>query len=116
DYDPDAKIDPTWRDLRLKKYLTTAMQTEDQVFEKAKADQPALTREALRAALEQANDQGLVEYFHRHGYHRWWLRDKTERYHGVVSFQCDGGRPFKLFMPVKMREAPVEMDRFGMFN
>lgn len=116
DYDPDVKIDPTWKDPRLKKYLTESMQTEDEIFAKAKADQPDLTREALRKSLEQANDQGLVEYFHRHGYHRWWLRADIDDYHGVVTFTADGGRPFKLFMPKHMRAAPVEMDRFGMFN
>lgn len=68
-YEPDARADPTWYDKTLERHLTDQtgngrpyeLQGEEHLFERIQREEPTLTREALRARLLKARDQGLVE-------------------------------------------------------
>lgn len=123
-YDPAARADPTWYDEALKRHVTHEtgngrpyeLQGEEFLFERIKAEEPDLTREELRRRLLAARDQGLIEYFHRHDQHRWWKRPEPEKGHGRVTLEFDGQTPYVFWFDETIRRAPVELNRFGLFN
>jgi hypothetical protein len=123
-YDPDAKVDPEWRDKVLEKHITEEtgngrpyeLQGEEHILERAKKDDPTLTARTLRERLLALRDQGLVEYFHRHGQHRWWKRPNPEDSHGKVTLTIDQEVPYVFWLDTEIREAPFELTRFGLFN
>jgi len=124
DYDPDARPDPVWRDALLEKHITSEtgngrpieLQGEEFLLERMREDEPGLTAEALHERLIAARDQGLIEYFHRHGQHRWWKMPNPEKNHGRATLQFDGETPYVFWFDEEIRNAPAEMDRFGLFN
>ena len=123
-YDPDAKTDSAWRDALLEKHITSEtgngrpieIQGESFILERAKKDEPNLTAESLHKRLLEARDQGLVQYFQRHGQHRWWKTPHPEQNHGKVVLQIDQETPYVIWFDEDIRKAPVELDRFGLFN
>jgi hypothetical protein len=123
-YEPEARADPVWRDEGLERHVTAEtgngrpyeLQGEEYLLERMRKDDPGLTREALHARLLKARDQGLVEYFQRHGQHRWWKRRDAGQGHGRVVLRFDDGEPYVFWFDPKIREAPAEFDRFGLFN
>lgn len=123
-YEPDARADPTWYDKALERHVTDRtgngqpyeLQGEEHLFERLKEEEPDLTREGLRRRLLKARDQGLVEYFHRHGQHRWWKRPDAGQGHGRVTLQFDDHTPYVIWFDPEIRRAPAEFDRFGLFN
>ncbi len=125
EYDPEAIIDSTWKYPKVKEYMTTAsgnasglldLQKEENLFELAKKDEPSLTPEVFRNRLEELRDQGVVEYFQRHDIHRWWANGHPEEYQGKITFQVGERRPYIVFISKEIRNAPTEMNRFGVFN
>jgi hypothetical protein len=70
----------------------------------------------LHRRLIALRDQGLVDYFHRHAQHRWWKSENPGEGHGRITLQFDGETPYVFWMDEKIRNAPLEMDRFGLFN
>ncbi len=123
-YDPDAKADATWRDKALERHITDEtgngrpyeLQGEEYLLERLKKEEPRLTRRQLRERLLKVRDQGLVEYFHRHDQHRWWKRPDAGHGHGRVTLQFDDETPYVFWFDAKIRNAPAEFDRFGLFN
>ncbi len=123
-YEPDARADPVWRDAALERHLTDQtgngqpyeLQGEEHLFERLKREEPGLTREALRQRLLKLRDQGLVEYFHRHGQHRWWKRPHSGQGHGRVTLRFDEEVPYVFWLDERIRQAPATFDRFGLFN
>ena len=123
-YEPEARADPTWYDQALERHITETtgngapyeLQGEEHLFGRLKQEEPKLTRAALRKRLLKVRDQGLVEYFHRHQQHRWWKRPDAGKGHGRVTLQFDKGVPYKFWFDETIRQAPVEFDRFGLFN
>lgn len=123
-YEPAAKADPTWHDKALERLITDRtgnsasydLQGEEHLFERLKQEEPNLTHEELRRRLLKVRDQGLVEYFHRHNQHRWWKRPDAGRGHGRVTLQFDDHTPYVIWFDPEIRRAPVEFDRFGLFN
>ena len=123
-YDPDVRADPVWHEQTLKQHITDRtgngqpyeLQGEPFILKRVRKDVPSLTPEQLRSRLIKLRDQGLVEYFHRHGQHRWWKRPHPEDGHGRITFQFDGNVPYVFWMDEKIRNAPVELNRFGLFN
>jgi hypothetical protein len=123
-YEPDAKADPTWRDKILERHITDhtgngapyELQGEEHLFERIRKEEPGLTKEKLHARLLAVRDQGLVEYFHRHDQHRWWKRPDAGAGHGRVTLAFDDHTPYVIWFDEKIRRAPVELDRFGLFN
>ena len=123
-YEPDARPDPVWRDALLEKHITSEtgngrpieLQGEEFLLERARKDEPGLSAEAFHKRLIAARDQGLIEYFHRHGQHRWWKIPEPEKNHGRVTLQFDDGTPYIIWFDGEIRNAPVSMDRFGLFN
>jgi hypothetical protein len=125
DYDPDARPDSSvWHDTLLEKHVTSEtgnmrpieLQGEQFILRRAREDDPDLTAEELRRRLVAARDQGLVEYFHRHGQHRWWKIPHPEKNHGRVTLQFDQKEPYVIWFDEAVRTAPSEFDRFGLFN
>ena len=116
EYDPDALIDTNWEHPRMKDYLADEEQLEENLLAKAQADAPGLTRQEFRARLENLRDQGLVGYFQRHGRHRWWRILNPDTYQGRITFRVGDRRPYTVFIEKRIRNSPVEMDRFGIFN
>ncbi len=123
-YEPDVRADPVWRDKLLQKHITDRtgngrpyeLQGEEYIFERVKQDEPDMIREELRERLLAVRDQGLVEYFHRHNQHRWWKRPNPEKGHGRITLQFDEKTPYIIWMDEAIRNAPVELSRFGLFN
>ena len=70
------------------------LQGEEHLFERLKREEPGLTVDALHQRLLEVRDQGLVEYFHRHGQHRWWKRADAGTGHGRVTLQFDDESPY----------------------
>ncbi|MEW6754699.1 MAG: hypothetical protein AB1505_27495 [Candidatus Latescibacterota bacterium] len=123
-YDPDARPDPVWHDPLLARHVTDetgnmrpiALQGEEYILQRARQDEPGLTAAGLRQRLLAARDQGLIEYFHRHGQDRWRKIPHPDRNHGGVTLQFDQHIPRVIWLDDEIRRAPVELDRFGLFN
>jgi hypothetical protein len=116
-YDPDATIDPNaWPSPLLKKIVTPQRQSEDDLFALAQKQEPALTRQQFRTQLEQAAERGLVGSTRLGDYEVWTANSTPADFKGAFSFQLDGGRVFKLYLSNEERDAPVVLDRFGIFN
>lgn len=123
-YEPDTKADPVWRDKALERHITDRtgnsapyeLQGEEHLLERLKKEEPDLTREKLHVRLLVVRDQGLVEYFHRHDQHRWWKRPDAGTGHGRVTLAFDDNTPYVIWFDPEIRRAPVEFDRFGLFN
>ena len=123
-YEPDVKADPVWHDKLLEKHITSEtgngrpyeIQGEEFLLERIRVDAPSVTREELHQRLLKVRDQGLVEYFHRHNQHRWWKRPGAGTGHGRVTLTFDDHDPYVFWFDEKIRQAPVEFDRFGLFN
>lgn len=123
-FDPDATMPREWADPRLKGYLSPSKrQTAEQVFEKAKAAEPGVTLKQIEARLSDALAGGYIETFRRPGGNPYrsggifyTLNDDREQYRGAVTLQVDGGRSYKFWLPAAHRDAPVALDRFGLFN
>lgn len=123
-YEPDARADPVWRDDALERHVTDQtgnglpyeLQGEEHLFERMRREEPTLTPESLHVRLLKARDQGLIEYFHRHDQHRWWKRDDAGEGHGRVTLAIDDHTPYVIWFDEQIRNAPVEFDRFGLFN
>jgi hypothetical protein len=123
-YEPDARADPTWHDKALERHITDRtgnsapyeFQGEEHLFDRLKKEEPALTRDELHKRLIKARDQGLVEYFHRHNQHRWWKRPDAGQGHGRVTFRFNDETAYVFWFDPKIRAAPAEFDRFGLFN
>lgn len=123
-YEPEARADPTWHDDALRRLVTDRtgngapyeLQGEEHLFVRLKKEEPALTPEELHRRLIKVRDQGLVEYFQRHNQHRWWKRPDAGKGHGRVTLQFDEETPYVIWFDEKIRSAPAEFDRFGLFN
>ncbi len=114
-YDPDATREP-WSDTRLRDYLTTGRQTVDQILANANLKEPELTREGLVERLQAALQKGLVSYLARHRTEYWLRKQDKDELKGEVVVQIDDGPEFRSYLTADMREQPVAMDRFGIFN
>ncbi|WP_428938596.1 hypothetical protein [Fontivita pretiosa] len=114
-YDPDATR-PQWTDTRLRSYLSTGRQQLSQILEKAKKDEPEITREALEQRLQAALQQGLVTWLARHRTEYWLLKEPDADLLGEISVQIDDGPVYKSYMRRDVRDHPVQLDRFGIFN
>jgi len=116
-YDPNETIDPNnWPSPILKKILTPQRQKEDDLYELARKDEPGLARDQFTKWLEQAAERGLVASTRLGDFQAWTSVSNPQEFQGAFSFQLDGGRVFKLFVGKEERNAPVVMDRFGIFN
>lgn len=123
-YEPDVRADPVWHDAALERHITSvtgngapyALQGEEHIFKRLKKEEPDLTVDALHKRLLKVRDQGLVEYFHRHSQHRWWKRGDAGSGHGRVTLQFDNTDPYVLWFDEEIRQSPVVLDRFGLFN
>lgn len=123
-YDPDAHVNPVWHDKELEQLITEQtgngapyeLQGEPFLLERVRVVDPSVTAASLRQRLLKLRDQGLIEYFHRHGQHRWWKRPHPERGHGKITFQLDDGVPYVFWLDDEIRNAPAQFTRFGVFN
>jgi hypothetical protein len=82
----------------------------------ARKDEPTLTRDQFTKWLDQAAERGLVGSTRLGDFQAWTGVSNPQEFQGAFSFQLDGGRVFKLFIGKEERNAPVVMDRFGIFN
>ncbi|MBK7493847.1 MAG: hypothetical protein IPI28_00035 [Candidatus Omnitrophica bacterium] len=92
------------------------LQGESFILQRAHSDEPELTAEDLHRRLVSAREEGLAEYFHRHGQHRWWKTPHPEKNHGRLRFQLDQEEPYIMWFDEEIRSSPAEFDRFGLFN
>jgi len=139
--DPSA-TQGAWLDPRLRNYLTSKRQSTEQILERARKDEPGLTKEELEKRLVEAHAEGLVYYLQRTGHESvigttawsgyfWGLSDEKQRTRsrdgseaaeaeslrgGAMTLQLDDMRPFKVFLWKQSQDQPVFMDRFGLFN
>ena len=114
-YDPDAARAP-WADTRLHGYLTSGRQTIEQTLEKARKLEPDLTPAALEERLHAALKMGLVTFLRRGGGPYWLLKQDKETLKGLVTVQVDDGESYGTYLDEALRDTPVELDRFGIFN
>lgn len=114
-YDPNATRGP-WTDTRLQGYLGDR-QTADDILAKARAaGEHDATLQSITQRLNAALTAGLVNYLPRHGKEFWTLKQVDDELKGAVSVQVDDGPAFKTFLLARVRDQPVELDRFGFFN
>ncbi len=114
-YDPEVTREP-WTDTRLRSYLTTGRQTVEQTMEKARKAEPELTREALEERLRAALEKGLVSFLRRGGGPYWLLKQDKEVLKGMLTVQVDDGEIYRTYLQEELRDTPVALDRFGIFN
>jgi hypothetical protein len=114
-YDPDATRGE-WSDPRLKTYLTTGRQTEEELLAKARQEEPEMTSELLRRRLAAAVEAGFVSYIARRSTEFWLLKQDGVPLKGAVTLQVDDGPAYTAFLNADLREQPVALDRFGIFN
>jgi hypothetical protein len=114
-YDPNATRAP-WTDIALHDYLTKGRQTVDDLLVKARKAEPDVTRAALEQRLKAALEKGQVNFLARHGSEFWSLKQDKEELKGMVSVQVDDAPLYRTYLSAEMRDQPVTLDRFGIFN
>lgn len=114
-YDPD-KTRPPWTDLRLRSYLITSRRPVEEILEIGKKTEPDLTMAALEKRLDAARDLGLVTYLERGRKRHFQLKQDKAELKGEVSMQLDDGPVLKTYLDAKVRDQPVVLDRFGIYN
>ncbi len=114
-YDPNATRAP-WTDTRLYSYLTTQRQTAEDTLAKALLVEPELTLAALEQRLQAALDRGLVTFLERVRKKWWLLKQDKQDLKGAVTVQVDGGVEYRTYLTAELRDQPVVLDRFGIFN
>ncbi len=116
-YDPDATRAP-WIDTRLHDCLTSSRgrQTADNILATLQKAEPELTPGVLKKRLNDALELGWVNYLPRHGQDYWLPKQEKVDLKGEVIVQVDGGRKFRMYLPSELRDQPVALDRFGIFN
>ena len=93
--------------------------------QRARKDEPNLTKDELYNRLVEAHAEGLLYYLQRTGHESiigttdwngyfWGIREG--RSSGAMIMKVDDMRPFKVFLSDKAKTEPVYMDRFGLFN
>ena len=88
-YDPNATPPESWSDLTLKKLLTIQRQTIDDLYPKAVALEPDMTREQLHQRLRAAAAEGFIGSFPRRNKVYWALKKGNEKERGAMTFQID---------------------------
>jgi hypothetical protein len=114
-YDPNATR-AEWMDLPLRSWLTPRRQTVDEILAKGQKAEPGLTREALETRLRAALREGLVSSLARRRTEYWLLKQDTKNLKGAVAVQVDSGEIFRTYLDADLRDTPVVLDRFGIFN
>jgi len=61
-------------------------------------------------------EKGLVTFLPRAGTQYWQLKQDNEDLKGEITVQVDGGQKFRTYLSAAMRDQPVVLDRFGIFN
>lgn len=115
-YDPNAVPPKEWPDPHLKSYLTHNRQTAEEIFEKAKNSEPNVTLQQIKSRLRDALAIGFIAYLPRQKGDFYTLLRDYENRKGLVTIQIDNGREYRDWLPLWLRNAPVSMDRFGIFN
>jgi hypothetical protein len=115
-YDPDAVPPKEWPAPSLKAYINHHRQTSKDIFEKARKVEPNVTFEQIQSRLRDALAKGFVAYLPKRQGDFYTLLGDYENRKGLVSMQIDDGREYRDWLPIWLRNAPVSMDRFGIFN
>jgi hypothetical protein len=116
-YDPEARPDMRWPNAHLQEiFRRGAKMKEQDIFSAIQKQEPALTRESLRAMLDKVRDQGLLEYDPHHGDNFWEPKRNVEKVQGRLTFQLDQDPPQHYFLDAGIRDEPTVMDRFGLWN
>jgi hypothetical protein len=115
-YDPGATPPQKWPDARLQSYLSAERQTPEQILEKAKQVEPGVTLGEIQGRLSDAVAQGLATYFRRQASDLYTINEDSEHAAGRISLEIDDGQPFTCWVPAACHDAPMAMDRFGIFN
>ncbi len=118
-YEPDLGIDKnSWPHPKLPAYIGRDTNThEDDIYARAKADNPEMTREELHNLLLQARDAGLVDHWYRKGtYHLWEIERNADNMKGRITFKFDNYSPVSYFLLPGHREEPSIINRFGIYN
>jgi len=118
EYDPLATVADKWPDERLPRWITAKSNVnEDEIYERAKKDEPGLSREDLHNLLLQARDLGLVDHWYRKGsYHLWDIERNPEGMEGRITFYFDDFAPVSFFLLPGHREENSVINRFGIYN
>ena len=118
EYDPDATVGESWPDPRLPGWIGSMTNThEDKVLERARKDEPDMTKERMEILLKEARDLGLVDDWYRKGkFHLWEIEKDAEKMKGKITFWFDDHKPVSFFLLPGHREAKGNIDRFGVWN
>jgi hypothetical protein len=115
-WEPNAVVPSEWADPKLRGYLDPERRTPpEEILERARAQEPGLTKEALAGRLNAAENLGLVTFHTRRGI-GWEIRREPEKVRGRMSFQLDGRATVSNFVDVTHRAESATYDRFGIFN
>lgn len=117
-YEPDATVAESWPDPRLLKWIgSTSNVHEDSVLQRAKIDEPLITKNRLHELLLKARDAGLVDHWYRKGsYHLWTIEKEADQMKGRITFKFDDQPAVSYFLLPGHREHPSDIDRFGVYN
>jgi hypothetical protein len=114
-YDPDKSRAP-WTDMRLRSYLITHRMPIAEILATGQKTEPDLTIDALEKRLDAARNLGLVTYLPRGGKRYFQLKQDTADLKGEVSIQLDDGPVLRTYLDARVRDQPVVLDRFGIYN
>jgi hypothetical protein len=114
-YDPDATVLHEWPHRKMAKWLGDKKVPEDVLFQIAQKDESKLTIEDLRKLLEEASYRGLIEFHTRRGV-GWQRRPNPSEMKGSIVYRSDNGPRLTHFINRAIREEPLVLDRFGIFN
>jgi hypothetical protein len=117
-YEPGVRVEESWPDPRLPGWLDGSKNVhEDVVFERARKDDPDLTRKQLHQLLLLARDAGLVDHWYRKGsYHLWNIPDDVMAMKGRITFRFDDYDPVSYFLLPGHQEESSRINRFGVYN
>jgi hypothetical protein len=89
--------------------------TAEDVFEVARKSEPDVTLPQIKQRLEAATAAGLIRCYNRNkiSYLRY---DERVPVKGVITLQLDDGPLYHCWVEQEQREAPLALNRFGIFN
>lgn len=112
-YDPNARINTTWPNEALRALFTRERHAWEELRAAAGSE---FNDDSLRAALDQATEQGLLIYDPRGKTDYWEQVARAGEYLGCVTLQIDDSAPERLFLMPGHQDDATRFDRFGLVN
>ena len=120
-YDPAAVRPAEWPHPGLKQYMpvgtsqSKGRRTDIELFELVRKSEPDLTLKQMQKRLQDTAAAGFLRFYNRER-ETFLVYDDYKNEKGLITLQFEGGPVWHYWMPDYHRNAPVILNRFGIFN